>query len=361
MTTIAGDSASAPGSTDGTGSAARFNNPFGLGVDTATNIFVADYNNNTIRKVTPDGTNWVVTTIAGKAGTAQANIDGTGSVARFNLPGQLAVDSATNLYVADTGNNTIREVTPDGTNWVVKTIAGNHALSGFADGTGSAARFNSPFGVAVDSATNLYVADDGNGTIRKVTPDGTNWVVTTIAGNHSISGSADGIGTAARFQGPVGVAVDGATNLYVAEYGNLTIRKLTQHGTNWVVTTLAGKALQAGSANGIGSAARFGHIWSPTMDNAGSIYVADSGNNTIRKGTPPLVIGSAETSVGADGGQFAFALNGIGGQPVVVDASDDLANWSPIWTNTLTFPAAINFTDPGAGTNSVRFYRARMP
>ena len=133
-----------------------------------------------------------ITTLAGRAGSA-GSADGTGSAARFYYPRGVAVDSAGNVYVADTGNHTIRKVTPAG---VVTTLAGLAGSSGSADGTGSAARFNYPPGVAVDSAGNVYVADTGNHTIRKVTPAG---VVTTLAGLAGSSGSADGTGSAARF------------------------------------------------------------------------------------------------------------------------------------------------------------------
>src|SRR5207253_1773206 len=143
---------------------------------------------------------------------------------------------------------TIRQVTPAG---VATTLAGSPGKSGSADGTGSAARFYGPFGVAVDSAGNVYVADKYNDTIRQVTPGG---VVTTLAGLAGNDGSADGTGSAARFYCPVGVAVDSAGNVYVAAYHNDTIRQVTSAG---VVTTLAGSAGKGGSADGTGSAARF--------------------------------------------------------------------------------------------------------
>ena len=179
FTTLAGNNGY--GSADGTNSAARFAHPEGAAVDTNGNVYVADTVNHTIREMTPVGTNWVVTTLAGLAGSP-GSADGTGSAARFNNPGGVAVDSAGNLYVADAGNNTIRKVTPVGTNWVVTTLAGLAGSPGSADGTDSAAQFNQPYGVAVDSAGNVYVADTCNDTIRKVTLVGTNWVVTTLAG-----------------------------------------------------------------------------------------------------------------------------------------------------------------------------------
>jgi surface antigen/pimeloyl-ACP methyl ester carboxylesterase len=301
VTTLAG-SAWYFGSVDGTGSAARFEEPSGVAVDSRGNVFVADQGNYTIRKVTPAG---VVTTLAGSAGN-QGSADGTGSAARFRGLSGVAVDSAGNVFVADTGNDTIRKVTPAG---VVTTLAGSAWNGGSADGTGSAARFYEPYGVAVDSAGNVFVADTGNQTIRQVTPAG---MVTTLAGSVGNSGSADGTGSAARFYCPYGVAVDSAGNVFVADTGNDTIRKVTLAGA---VTTLAGSAGSYGSADGVGSAARFGTYdapgqglhgpWGLAADSAGNVFVADYGNCTIRKVTPAGLVttigGTAGVMSGADG------------------------------------------------------------
>ena len=200
-----------------------------MAVDAGGNVYVADSTNNTIRKLTPMGTNWLVTTLAGQAGVKGTN-DGTGSAARFDSPAGVAVDGLTNLYVADTGNDTIRKLTLTGTNWVVTTLAGLAGSSGNSDGTNSAAQFASPFGVAVDAGGNVYVADTTNNTIRKLTPTGTNWVVTTLAGVAGSSGSADGTNNAARFYWPAGVAVDSATNLFISDSINCQSVKLRQPG-----------------------------------------------------------------------------------------------------------------------------------
>ena len=180
----------------------------------------------------------------------------------------MAVDSAGNVYVADAYNDEIRKITPSG---VVTTLAGSAGQAGSSDGTGSAARFIDPCGVAVDSAGNVYVADYGNDEIRKITPSG---VVTTLAGSAGQTGSSDGTGSAARFDDPMGVAVDSAGNVYVADYGNDEIRKITPSG---VVTTLAGSAGQTGSSDGTGSAARFDYPMGVAVDSAGNVYVADHG------------------------------------------------------------------------------------
>jgi streptogramin lyase len=355
VTTLAG--LASIGNADGTGSAARFYYPGGVAVDSVGNVYVADTYNDTIRKVTPTG---VVTTLAGNAsitnqfGVVGGSADGTGSNARFNYPQGVAVDSAGNVYVADSYNSTIRKVTPVG---VVTTLAGLAVSSGSADGTGSAARFAFPDGVAVDSATNVYVADYNNNTIRKVTPAG---VVTTLAGLAGSSGSADGTGSNARFNYPQGVAVDSADNVYVADQNNNTIRQVQPVGTNWVVRTLAGVAGPYGSADGTGIAARFSNPFGVAVDGAGNLHVADSSNNTIRKGYPALAITSFGPSFGFNAGQFGFTLTGPSGQLMIVEASTDLSNWLPIWTNTFA-TTTLPFSDPQSGVHSQRFYRARLP
>jgi len=273
------------GSTNGTGSAARFYVPSGVAADSAGNVFVVDNNNNTIRKVTSAG---VVTTLAGTAGVT-GSTDATGSAASFYIPNKIGVDATGNVFVTDTYNHTIRKVTSAG---VVTTLAGLAGSSGSTDATGSAARFNYPFGVAVDTAGNIFVGDAVNRTIRKVTSAG---VVTTLAGAAGSSGSADGTGSAARFFLPKGVAVDAAGNIFVADDGNHTIRKVTSAG---VVTTLAGTAGVTGSTDGTGSAARFNSPYGVAVDTAGNVFVADMGNHTIRKVTSA---GVATTPAGLAG------------------------------------------------------------
>jgi hypothetical protein len=271
VTTLAGTAGSS-GSTDGTGSAARFASPTGVAVDAAGNVYVADRANHTIRKITPGG---VVTTLAGAAGDTGSS-DGTGSAARFSAPRDVAVDASGNVYVADTGNHTIRRIEAGG---VVFTLAGTAGSTGSTDGITSAARFNQPRGVVVDNPGNVYVADWLNHTIRKITPNG---VVTTLAGTAGSSGSTDGTGSAARFNRPRGVAVDAAGNVYVGDQNNHTIRKIASGG---VVTTLAGTAGSSDSTDGIGSAARFYDPTGVAVDAAGNLYVADQSNHTIRKGS----------------------------------------------------------------------------
>jgi tetratricopeptide (TPR) repeat protein/sugar lactone lactonase YvrE len=294
-------------------SSARFWAPSGVAVDVKRNVYVADTTNNTIRKITPDG---VVTTLAGSPGQ-RGSRDGTGSAAQFFDPSGVALDGSGNLYVADSGNNTIRKITPNGT---VTTLAGTAGQRGSTDGTGGAASFNVPGDLAVDGNGNLYVTDKNNFIIRKITSAG---AVTTLAGSSGTTGSNDGMGSAARFLSPSGVAVDGSGNLYVADSGNSIIRKITPDGA---VTTLAGSAHKYGSSDGVGSQAQFFMPSGVAVDGNGNVYVADTTNKTIRKITPDGVVttvaGSARHRGSSDGtgsqAQF-FAPCGV-----AVDGSGNL-------------------------------------
>ncbi|HEX3475569.1 MAG TPA: hypothetical protein VHT91_11135, partial [Kofleriaceae bacterium] len=312
VTTLAG-TAGMVGSADGPGAAARFSQPAGVAVDSVGNVYVADQSNHTIRKVTAAG---VVTTLAGTAGVV-GSVDGPGAAARFYYPTSVAVDSSDNVYVADQSNSTIRKVSVTGT---VMTLAGSAGRYGSADGTGAAASFNLPGGVAVDGAGNVYVADSINNTVRKVTAAG---VVTTLAGAAGTAGSADGKGAAARFNQPAGVAVDRAGNIYVADQGNATVRKATADG---VVTTLAGAAGVPGSVDGTGAAARFHFPAGVAVDSAGNAYVADPFNETLRKITPAGVVttlaGTPGMSGSADGTGPAARFSGPAG--VAVDSTGNV-------------------------------------
>lgn len=271
FTTLAGASGST-GSTDGTGAAARFRRPIDLARDSHGNIYVADADNHTIRKITRDG---VVTTWAGQAGSAGYE-DGVAAQARFNLPGHIAVDASGNAYVSDASHR-IRKITSDG---VVTTLAGGRESSGSMDGPGTQARFNSPGGLAVDNAGNVYVADFANHTIRRIGADGT---VTTFAGSAGNAGMVDATGSAARFSFPAHVALDDAGNVYVVDSGNIMIRKITSTG---VVTSVAGSSHRLGSSDGTGETARFTDPTGVAVDAAGNLFVSDAGGQTIRRITP---------------------------------------------------------------------------
>jgi len=287
VTTIAGV-AGMEGSADGTGSAALFAVPEGIAVDGSGNIWVADTANYVIRMVTPAG---VVTTVAGRAG-ATGITDGTGSAARFEFPTNLAVDPSGNIYISDTQAATIRKMTPQGD---VSTFAGLGGVTGSTDGVGSAARFSSPYGLAFDAAGNLFVADANNWAVRKITPSG---LVSTFVGTAAAPGSADGTGSAARFDSPTTIAIDAAGNLYVGDAYAETVRKVTPAG---VVTTLAGLAQAEGSADGVGSAALFAAPGGVGVDGAGTVYVADVQNSTIRTIAPSDMVSTLAGSAGITG------------------------------------------------------------
>jgi hypothetical protein len=355
VTTLAGRAGSA-GSADGTNSDARFDAPYGVAVDNAGNVYVADATNNTVRMITPAG---MVTTLAGRAGSA-GSADGTNSAARFYLPCSVAVDRAGDVFVVDNGNSTLRKVTAVGTNWVVTTLAGLAGTSGSADGTNSAARFYAPSGLAADAVGNLYVVDLGNNTIRKVTSVGTNWVVTTLTGLAGTSGSADGTNSAARFNQPWGVAVDSAGTVYVGDQSNNTIRKLTSVGTNWVVTTLAGLAGVIGSADGTESGARFHDPCGVALDSVGNLYVGDISNHTIRKGMPansvppPLL---QPHNLSPD--QFGVGITGLPGLAVNIESSTDLSTWHLADTKVLYGGTNYYSVSPGPALGA-QFYRAHV-
>jgi serine/threonine-protein kinase len=277
VTTLAGSGGR--GYADGQGTAAIFHSPFGdLAVDGSGNVYVADTNNNRIRKITPSGD---VTTLAGSGRNSfngdtaviegSSYADGQGTAASFASPSGVAVDGGGNVYVADTGNHRIRKITPGGN---VTTLAGSGSIGHF-DGQGSEASFYEPTGVAVDESRNVYVADKGNARIRKITPSGN---VTTLAGSGS-RGYGEGQGTAASFAYPYGVAVDGVGNVYVADNGNQRIRKITPSGN---VTTLAGSG-SFGSTDGPGTSASFSNSTGVAVDGSGNVYVADMFNQRIRK------------------------------------------------------------------------------
>jgi serine/threonine-protein kinase len=289
VSTLAGSTSGTPGFTNGTGAAATFNFPLGAAVDSAGNMYIADSNNNAIRKITPAG---VVSTLAGSGAVGFSN--GTGTAATFSFPTGVAVDGSNNVYVGDQSNNAIRKITPGG---VVSTLAGSGS-AGLTDGTGTAASFQNPQGVAVDGAGNVYVADTVNNAIRKITPGG---VVSTIAGSGS-QGFANGTGAAATFYHPQDVAVDAGGTLFVADTFNNAIRAIAPGGA---VTTLAGSG-SAALTNGTGTAAAFNHPGGIVVDPGGSVYVADNFNHAIRRIAP----GGIVTTIAGNG--TAGFVNGTG-------------------------------------------------
>jgi sugar lactone lactonase YvrE len=246
---------------------------------------------------------------SGSAGFA----DGTGAAAQFSGPEGVAVDGEGNIIIPDCHNHRVRKLTPDGT---VSTLAGS-GTAGFADGAGAAAQFNGPEGVAVDGEGNIIITDTHNHRVRKLTRDGT---VSTLAGSGS-AGFADGAGAAAQFNNPSGVAVDGEGSIIITEWGNHGVRKITPNGT---VSTLAGSG-SAGFADGAGAAAHFNGPYGASVDGDGSIIIADYGNYRLRKITPD---GTVSTLAGsgiqgfADGAGAAAPFNGPWG--LAVDGEDSI-------------------------------------
>ena len=246
---------------------ATFNHPFGIIRDVAGNFYITDQLGNTIRKISPQG---FVSTIAGNG--LPYSIDGTGTSASFEAPSGIVQDPLGNLYVTDNETGMIRKITPGG---VVTTIAGNTMGFTEKDGNGTAASFYAPIGITIDPQGNLYVADQSGGRIRKIDKS---YNVTTIAGN--VPGYADGKGTQARFYGPAGITMDASGNLYVCDDYNRRIRKITPQGD---VTTIAGSS-QPGSFDGKGTSAGFDGIVGIVADNKGNLFVTESGTvSKIRK------------------------------------------------------------------------------
>jgi sugar lactone lactonase YvrE len=289
VSTLAGSGMA--GFTNGTGGSATFNHPSAVAFDNQGNVYVADSDNNCIRKITASG---VVSTLAGTGVAGQT--DGPGATAQFNWPQGIAVDAQGTVYVADTNNGRIRTITPAG---VVSTWAGAAGF-GLQDGPVATARFLSPQGLALDQQGTLYIADTYNNRIRKITPQG---VVSTVAGSGPSAifppeNFADGPGSAAKFYFPGGVAADSQGNLYVADGANHRIRKITAAG---IVSTVAGGV--DGYADGSVAQAQFHYPEGVAVDASGVLYIADFGNDCLRRiGTD----GQVSTFAGS-GGNFGFA------------------------------------------------------
>jgi sugar lactone lactonase YvrE len=230
--------AGVPGNSNGTGAGGRFNDPFGIARDSSGNLFVADASNNTIRKVTPAG---VVSTLAGTAGV-QGNADGIGAAAKFYFPTAVVVDADGNVYVADAGNNSVRKITPAG---VVSTLASG---------------FSWPSGIAVDGAGTIYVSDSSHDVISIISPSGS---VSVLAGTTGAPGNQDGTGSTARFNFPQGLTLDASGNVYVADMNNNAVRKISPNG---VVTTLVGSQ---------------DYCTDVVLDGGGSLYVSGDGISKI--------------------------------------------------------------------------------
>ncbi|HTC20078.1 MAG TPA: NHL repeat-containing protein [bacterium] len=264
-----------PGHNNATGTSASFSSPQAVAFDGTGNLYVADTNNNMIREILPSG---AVTTLAGQLTSGGTNA--TGTSASFSAPRGVVYDSFTgNLFVADTANQMIREINPATAS--VTTLAGSGSV-GHADAVGTAASFDAPYGVASDGLGNLYVGDTTNQLIREISLSTA--AVTTLAGSQGVTGANNAMGTSATFNVPQGVACDPTGSyLYVADQNNNMIRKITI--ATGAVTTFAGQ-LNPGDNNAAGTSASFRGPSGVAVDSNGNVYVADSGNNLIREITP---------------------------------------------------------------------------
>jgi sugar lactone lactonase YvrE len=322
FTTLAGQ-AGVGGYVDGTGNSARFKEPNGVAVDPAGNLYVLDTGSETIRKVSPAG---VVTHFCGVPLSLQPTggtfpfpppTDGDATTAAFQDLQSICIDKNGNLYVIDGGY--VREVSPTG---FVTTIAGGAAAQpgSNGDGVGRAASLDGPMGISVDSGGMLYLAESNLDTVQTVDP--ATGRVSTIAGDVQQFGEIDGTGTSAHFDMPVATAVDASGNIFVADGAGYTIRKIAAGN---VVTTVAGSANTIGSADGTGAAAQFYPMNGMTIDSGGNLYVAET-DNTIRKVTSAGVVttlaGTPNVGGTANGTGAAALFNGPHG--LAVDAAGDM-------------------------------------
>jgi sugar lactone lactonase YvrE len=310
---------------DGKGDQASFANLMGIAADNKGNFYVADSHNNVIRKITPDGT---VTTLAGSGAVGSA--DGKGTAASFFYPTALAVDRNGNLYVSDTHNNLIRKIDPTG---VVTTVAGKRRSSATEIDTSDVVRLDNPAGIAVDNSGDVYIADWGNDLIRKINVSGE---ITDVAGSKGDPGSKNGVGSSASFYLPWGLVLDSMNNVYVADSYNNMIRKISTDGT---VTTVAGKK-ETGSTDGKDTSASFSHPAGLAIDKKGILYIADMGNNKIRNLSPGGVVGTVAGNGlrGSENGRAASAsFSKPYGVAVANDGSVYVADYSNNLVRKITF------------------------
>jgi len=358
VSTVAGNGTSGTSTTNGPAISAPLNQPTGMAIDNEDNIYIADYNASTIKKVSSQG---IMTTFVGNGTEGFSGDGGQAAVAKLYRPVAIAIDNTGNLYISDASNKVIRKVTKSG---VISTFAGTPGRAGYSGdgGPATAAKLTQLSGIAVDNAGNLYIADPSCSVIRKVTPQG---IISTYAGNGNPGYSGDG-GPAikAEFQigSPQGVAVDNAGNVYALDYQNHVVRKISTSG---IITTIAGTG--ASDYTGDGGPVISAFIWYPigiAADNAGNIYITDSYNNTIRKivscvAVPPTFNvqpgnkdicenGKADFSISANNaGAYQWQVNtGSGGWNNVTDGG---ANYSGATTNTLSVKGA------GGAMNSYQY------
>ena len=315
--TIAGTGEEGSSGDGGPAVAAQLKFPSGVAVDSSGNVYIADWGNHRIRRIDSSGT---ITTIAGTGGSGSSGDGGPAVAAQLNLPQGVAADGNGNLYIADTENHRIRRVDPSGT---IATVSGSGEQGYSGDnGPAAVAQLNSPSGVALDGAGNLYIADSENHRIRRINSSGT---ITTIAGT-GVGFSGDG-GPAgvAQLRYPRGIAADGDGNLYIGDTGNHRIRWVDASG---VITTIAGTGGQGfGGDNGLAVDARLLTPERVALDGAGNVYITDTWNHRIRRVDPfgiiTTIAGTGEQGKSGDNG-LAVAAQFSYPQGVAVDGNGDL-------------------------------------
>src|ERR1035438_7314213 len=306
ITTVVDSAGSVGFSGDGlAATAAQLNFPTGVAADATGNLFIADTFNNRVRKVSPGG---IISTVAGSGARGFSGDGAPAAAAQLNYPQGVAVDATGNLFIADTGNMLIRKVSASG---IVTTLAGIAAATGAQGfsgdgGPATAAQLSNPKGLAVDALGNLFIADTGNQRIRKVSAG----IIATVAGGGTFGpGDDGGPATAAQLYNPVGVAVDAAGNLFIAGTSDPRIRKVSASG---IITTVAGTGTQGFSGDGGPAAAAWLYEpWGVATDAGGNLFIADAGNQRIRKvtadGIVTTIAGTGAQGSSGDGGPATAA------------------------------------------------------
>ncbi|MGW2492599.1 NHL domain-containing protein [Streptomyces sp. NPDC001606] len=315
---VAGTGAAGSAGDNESAVSAQLNRPYGIAVDSTGTIYVADHGNHRVRKITTDGK---ISTVAGTGAAGFKGDGGPAAAAQLNYPREVAVDKAGAVYIADTNNHRIRKVTADGK---ISTVAGTGAAGFRGDGgPATAAQLNLPLGVAVDSTGALYIAEYYNHRVRKVTADG---VISTVAGTGAAGFRGDGgPAVSAQLNGPHGVVVDGAGDLYIADQANHRIRKVTADGK---IGTVAGTGIAGFSGDdGPAVSTKLNSPVGVAVDSAGTLYICDYGNHRVRKVTADgkigTVAGTGTPGYGGEGGPAASAqMNGP--RKVAVDCVDTL-------------------------------------
>ncbi len=347
--TVAG-SAGVRGWADGTNGDAQLDRPTGIAVDSFGDVFVSDKYNNTIRKLTPEGTNWVVTTVAGTPGIYGSR-DDTNNAASFWGPAGLTINKSNHIFVADSSNHIIRRVVPEGTNWIVATVAGTALNFGSEDGVNSVASFNYPWALTADPSGVLFVADYGNQLVRRIEPINGDWVTTTVGGVLDVRGTNDGPGLQATFYDLNGIGSGTASNVFVADYGNHTVRWLTQNGSDFYVSTIGGMPKVSGTNDGVGGEALFNHPKDVCVDSTGALFICDAKNNTIRLGAP-----APRLEIVASGFQVVLSWPFWANRYVLESANDlgPAVKWSAVRDGVMLLGNRFLWTNTPAGSTYFR-------